>query len=395
MNRNVILLSNAYWPSIGGIENSLRHLSMEAKNAGDNVEIIVSDIAVPATDTNRFSTVIDNVKVSRYPISPFTNALLKPFNIIASSWHLYRLLKKTYIEQPNAIVVARFHFGAVAANLAGFRHVRYLVPSIVANQYRDEKTVGESALSKIKRLAFIALHSIVQKKALRQCQNFVFSETMRQQCMQLAKNKANDYFLTKPGVDQSRFCVCEESERMQLKRKLALPEDKQIVLFVGRFVKAKGVDLLIEAMKELHANCHLVLVGGGDEREFFIAHITAMGLMKQVTIVDPLRTVEDYYRCADVFVMSSRYEPLGQTLLEAFSSGLPVAAFSRVAGVDTATEELAMNEFVRYASELSASSLAIEISAQLDSVSEERRVQVSQAAKLKFSWAKLYTDLIS
>jgi glycosyltransferase involved in cell wall biosynthesis len=183
--------------------------------------------------------------------------------------------------------------------------------------------------------------------------------------MQLAKDKANDYFLTKPGVDQSRFCVCEESERIQLKRKLALPEDKQIVLFVGRFVKAKGVDLLIEAMKELHANCHLVLVGGGDEREFFIAHINAMGLMKQVSIVDPLRTVEDYYRCADVFVMSSRYEPLGQTLLEAFSS------------------------------ELSASSLAIEISAQLDSVSEERRVQVSQAAKLKFSWAKLYTDLIS
>jgi glycosyltransferase involved in cell wall biosynthesis len=395
MKRNVILLSNAYWPSIGGIENSLRHLSIEAKHAGDNVEIIVSDIAVPATDTNRFATVIDDVKVSRYPISPFTNALLKPFNIIASSWHLYRLLKKTYIEQPNAIVVARFHFGAVAANLAGFRHVRYLVPSIVANQYRDERKVGASTLSKIKRLAFIALHSIVQKKALKHCQNFVFSETMRQQCMLLAKNKANDYFLTKPGVDQSRFCVCVEKDRMLLRRKLFLPEDKKIILFVGRFVKAKGVDLLIDTMKSLTQNCYLVLVGGGDERDTFIAHITAIGLMKQVTIVDPLRTVEDYYRCADVFVMSSRYEPLGQTLLEAFSSGLTVAAFSRVAGVDTATEELAMHEFVSYASELSASSLANEISAQLDSVSEEKRIQVSQAAKLKFSWAKLYTDLIS
>jgi 1,2-diacylglycerol 3-alpha-glucosyltransferase len=393
MNRNVILLSNAYWPSIGGIENSLRHLSMEAKKAGDNVEIIVSDIAVPEADANRFATIIDDVKVLRYPISPFTHALMKPFNIISSSWHLYRLLKKIYIEQPEAIVVARFHFGAVAANLAGFNNVRYLVPSIIANQSGGEGV--ESLVNKCKRSVFIALHSIVQKKALRHCQNFVFSETMRQQCMLLAGNNSNDYFLTKPGVELARFCVCAEKDRMLLRRKLILPEDKKIILFVGRFVKAKGVDLLIDAMKSLTQNCHLVLVGGGDERDTFIAHINALGLKNQVTIVDPLRTVEDYYRCADLFVMSSRYEPLGQTLLEAFSSGLPVAAFNRYAGVDTATEELTMDEFVSYATELSASSLAVAITRQLNNLTDDKRTNISKKAQLTFSWSKLYFDLIS
>ncbi|SEK46654.1 Glycosyltransferase involved in cell wall bisynthesis [Colwellia chukchiensis] len=394
MQRNVILLSNAYWPSIGGIENSLRHLAIEAQEAGDNVEIIVSDIGVPASDEDRLATVIDGIKVSRYPIAPFSHALFKPFNIVASSWQLYRLMKSKFHEQPNAIVVARFHFCAVAAILAGFASVRYLVPSIVSNQYRGEKSNEEAFLTKLKRYSFIALHSLVQKKALQRCKNFVFSETMRMQCMGLAKNKAEDYMLTKPGVDQSRFCLAGLQQRIALRRKLSLPEDIPLVLFVGRFVKAKGVDLLIEAMSKVATNCHLVLVGGGDERPAFITHIKTLGLTDKVTIVDPLRTVEDYYRCADIFVMSSRYEPLGQTLLEAFSSGLQVVAFNRNSGVNTATEELGMNNFVHYSKSLSGDALAVAVDKTLNKLNEEKRNNASKAAFEKFSWQKLYASLV-
>jgi hypothetical protein len=46
MSKNILLLSNAYFPSIGGIENSLRHLAQEARIAGDKIEIIVSDIGL-------------------------------------------------------------------------------------------------------------------------------------------------------------------------------------------------------------------------------------------------------------------------------------------------------------------------------------------------------------
>ena len=205
MTNKVILLSNAYWPSIGGIENSLRHLAIEAKAAGDDVKIIVSDISVPEEEPNKFETRIDDVSVLRYPIAPLKIFFLRPLNIIASSWCLYRLMKKNYKEQPDSIVVARFHFGAVAANLAGFNNVRYLVPSITSNQYKNEKNSNEPLLSTLKRKLFIFLHTFVQKKALKKCVNYVFSETMCKQCMLLAGDNINDYFLTKPGVDQTRF----------------------------------------------------------------------------------------------------------------------------------------------------------------------------------------------
>ncbi|HFG2092499.1 hypothetical protein IG534_17315, partial [Vibrio cholerae] len=61
--KKILLVSNAYWPSIGGIENSLRHLSEEAKKNGDYPEIIVSDIG--ALDMPTYE-VHQSVPINRY-----------------------------------------------------------------------------------------------------------------------------------------------------------------------------------------------------------------------------------------------------------------------------------------------------------------------------------------
>ncbi|TCI05430.1 glycosyltransferase family 1 protein [Corallincola luteus] len=392
MKKKVLLLSNAYWPSIGGIENSLRHLANEAKESGDDVSIIVSDIGVKNNDPERFESVVDGVKVTRYPLAPLSG-FLKPLNLIVSQWKLYKILQQRYKVAPETVVVARYHFCALMAVFAGFSDVRYLVPSIISHQSECEKDREKPLLTKFKLFLFISLHNVVQRSALKRCQNFVFSNTMLKQSLALAGNRPYDYRLTKPGVDPQRFNVATESERSELRKQLLLPRDKPIALFVGRFVKAKGVDVLLKAMNYVNMDMHIVLVGDGDEKEAYLQYIDRHNLNDKVSVVEPTREVEAYFRCADIFVMSSRYEPLGQTLLEAFASGLLIVAFDRCEYVDTATSELGMDRSVIYAQKFDATALGIALEKAFAMVGEFNRLDSSEIALKKFSWSNLYSEL--
>ncbi|WP_394200988.1 glycosyltransferase [Marinagarivorans algicola] len=390
--KKIILTSNAYYPSIGGIENSLRHLAVEAKQEGYDPIIVVGDIGLDVPLKAVREEVIDDINIIRYPLSQTSKPFLRWFNIFTGYFICWRIYKKIYKESPNTIVVARFHFNAVLAILSGFRQVSYLVPSINKNQSAVE--IKESRnLSALLGSVKILLHNIIQRKALRSCNNFVFSETMLKQCIELAGNSQEDYTVVKPGVDGDRFFTLSKRERLDFRLESGLPADKILLLFVGRFVKAKGVDLLIKAVAKSRGELFLVMVGEGEEKTTYEALIADLNIGNSTRIYPPSRNVEKYYRLADAFVMSSCYEPLGQTLLEAFASGLNVVAFRRSVYVDTATEELGMDQSIFYASSFDEISLASTLEGLGPLLDEDASMTRSRALE-KFSWVKLLNDLI-
>ena len=397
MNRHILLLSNAYWPSIGGIENSLRHLAQEAQAAGDEVTIMVSDLCVPADAPDRWDAEIDGVVVKRYPIAPFSSPWLKPLNLLVSNYRLLSLLRAYKQRCPEAIIIARFHFCAWMALWAGFTDIRYLVPSIIGNQSNCENAAG--LIGKIKQRVFVTIHHLVQKNVLRRCRNYVFSRTMEAQCSELQAPMVRHSVLTKPGVDQGRFHAVSADEQARIRTQLDLPVNIPIAIFVGRFVRAKGVDLLLAAMSRIEQPLHMVLVGSGTEQQKYMELVQQWGLSSRVSIIPPTRTVEAYYSAADLFVMSSRYEPLGQTILEAFASGLPVVAFR--AGhyqdetIDTATQELGMDDYIVYADQPTAVSLSQAIATLLVKRQSFDRGDISAMAHAKFCWKTLYQTLIA
>lgn len=392
MNKKILLVSNAYFPSIGGIENSLRHLAQEAINNNDEVKIIVSDIGVDIKSNNRFQETIDGIEVVRYPLKVFQSFFLRWMNLILSNYRCYKILRDEYKKCPDAIVIARFHFTAVLSYWAGFKGIRYLVPSVVANQLAVE-TEG-NLIQSLKNKAKICFHNIVQKHALVKCKNFVFSRTMMKQCIDLAHNNIEHYKITKPGVDFNRFYPLPHEDKNKVRERLGLPIDVPIVLFVGRFVKAKGVELLIDALIRTNSQYHLVLVGEGVEVNNYQKQIELNNITANVTIASVTKQVEDYYQAADVFAMSSNYEPLGQTILEAFASGLPVIAFKRSDVVDTATQELDMDKYITYAENYNCDDLALAIDNIFLKLHLLSREECSNQAKSKFSWFQLYSVLI-
>lgn len=137
-----------------------------------------------------------------------------------------------------------------------------------------------------------------------------------------------------PGYDDNRFYPIGEASRQALRQRFGF--DGAVVLALGRLARNKGYDLLIEAfalVAQRHPSAMLYLaVGGSDSNDFeqsLLAEYKALAAKSPAA--DRIKfgsfisedDLPDYYRAADVFVLSSRYEPFGMTAIEAMASGTP------------------------------------------------------------------------
>jgi rhamnosyl/mannosyltransferase len=99
-----------------------------------------------------------------------------------------------------------------------------------------------------------------------------------------------------------------------------------IVLFVGRLVPYKGVDVLLRAVKGLDAKT--VIVGDGPSRMSLMALACDSGLQDKVRFVGDVSDAEllAWYHACDIFVLPSvtRQEAFGMVQLEAMLCGHPV-----------------------------------------------------------------------
>jgi mannosylfructose-phosphate synthase len=137
-----------------------------------------------------------------------------------------------------------------------------------------------------------------------------------------------------PGYDDNRFFPVGEASRNSLRQKLGV--SSKVVAAIGRLARNKGYDLLIEgfsvlALREPEARLHLA-IGGTDSTPLEATLMRELTeLVAELKLQDrvqfdnfiPDEELPDYYRMADLFVLSSRYEPFGMTAIEAMASGTP------------------------------------------------------------------------
>lgn len=99
------------------------------------------------------------------------------------------------------------------------------------------------------------------------------------------------------------------------------------VLFVGRLVDWKAVDIVMDAVASTQQQVNLIIVGDGDERASLEQYAKDKGYtnIRFVGLV-PHVEVNRYYDEADIFVLPSLRECGGAVVLEAMARGLPVIA---------------------------------------------------------------------
>lgn len=129
------------------------------------------------------------------------------------------------------------------------------------------------------------------------------------------------------GINTSPFEVPYDREAF---RSRFVASGEKLVLYVGRFVREKGVDLLVEAVPKVLRNidARFVMVGEGYMKDTLLKRVEEMGLAKKVYISGFLdtETVRLLFRAADACVVPSLYEPFGIVALEAMAAGAPIVS---------------------------------------------------------------------
>lgn len=125
-------------------------------------------------------------------------------------------------------------------------------------------------------------------------------------------------------------------------------KNKMVILTVARLVKAKGQDVMIEALPKLlekYPDLLYVIVGEGIEKEALKELIRKKNLSSHVLMTDYVdeRALEAYYAACDLFILPGRWTPtfvegFGAVLIEAGIRGKPVIG-ARVGGIPEAVYE--------------------------------------------------------
>jgi len=137
-----------------------------------------------------------------------------------------------------------------------------------------------------------------------------------------------------PGYDDNRFFPVSDATRRSIREQFGF--QGKVIASVGRLARNKGFDLLVDAFSvvaEREPEARLRLAVGmkssdaGDESMLkeIKKKVHTCNLTDRVEIGGSLPDEEmaDFYRAADVFALSSRYEPFGMTAIEAMACGTP------------------------------------------------------------------------
>ncbi len=133
-------------------------------------------------------------------------------------------------------------------------------------------------------------------------------------------------FVAHDGVDLDDFAIVAQKE--EVRSSLNIPNDKPVIMYIGRLDKWKGVDVLLKASESLK-DAHVVVIGEGEELERFkmeYKDVVFLGLL-------PYRDLAYNQQAADVLIIpnsgKSKISRLYTSPLKVFAhmtSGIPIVA---------------------------------------------------------------------
>jgi glycosyltransferase involved in cell wall biosynthesis len=123
------------------------------------------------------------------------------------------------------------------------------------------------------------------------------------------------------GISPLKF---EIEKANSLREKLNIPQNHKVLGTVARFDAIKNHTMMIKAFAKViaqHAECTLIIVGDGEERNNIEQCIKTLGIEKNVLLVGYEPKPAEYIAIMDIFLLSSLSEGTSMTLLEAMSIG--------------------------------------------------------------------------
>ncbi|CAK1934199.1 glycosyltransferase [Vibrio crassostreae] len=170
--------------------------------------------------------------------------------------------------------------------------------------------------------------------------------------------------------------------------------DKPFILGLGRLVPQKNFSLLVEAyaraVKKFGITQDLVIVGAGRDKDKIQETATKLGIADRVHFKGQQNNPFPWYKQADLFVLSSKFEGLGMVLIESLACGTKVVSTDSQGGV----RQIMNGELEVYLSPEEPEALADKIMLGLDTPWDDKLDTFVKSTLLKFDGATIVQQYI-
>lgn len=236
--------------------------------------------------------------------------------------------------------------------------LRPALPSGIRIVVRNDGGIRPERLSSFRRRAFRSLHNTADALV---CQ----SEQMK---AELASELGrSDRLHVLPNPVEIKAIRAQEQEASPWRG--AGPN----LLGIGRLVRQKGFDLLLQAFSDLAAHfpaSQLTILGDGPERSALAEFAQQLGIASRVHLAGEVPDPYAWFPEASAFILSSREDAMPNALLEAAAAGLPIVATRAHGGVP---DLLRHQPGAWLAPELTSSALAATLREALSSLTPKQR----------------------
>jgi glycosyltransferase involved in cell wall biosynthesis len=299
-----LIINSEYPPVGGGAGNASAHVGSELVDRGHEVTILTCRFGdSPHRETRQG---VRLVRIPSWRKSESSSGAWEQLHfMISAAWSSLRFVRGW---RPDGVIA---YFGVPSGPAAWLLRKVYGVPYLVSLRGGDvpgfrpyDFALYHRLLGPIIRLIWRGAEAVVAN-----------SEGL--------KNLAEDFAprvvirVIPNGVDVDKYHPVERSW------------NAAHLLFTGRLVYQKGLDLLLDALSALgDLTWRLTIVGDGPELVPLMEQAKSLGLKERVDFVG-WKTRQDllpYYHEANLFVFPSRHEGMPNALLEAMSCGLPAIA---------------------------------------------------------------------
>lgn len=371
---SICIFSTFLYPHIGGVERYAWEMARFLKKSGNNVVIVTTN-----TEKLKETEIIDGIKIFRFSFFPFLNGRFPILKKKSRFWKFFNSEK--LFEYDLFIINMRFyHLSYFASRIAK----KYKITSILIEHVTGHFTINNKIFDFIGQIYEHFITYLIRKNI-----NYFYG---------VSKASANwllHYGIKANGVIYNGIDVNLNFKYENIFEKYKIPTNAKIILYAGRILKEKGLDVLVDAFNEVikyDKSVILVIAGYGN---YYLNLKQKTEKFKNIYILGEIchNDVLNFINASTIVVNPSSYpEGLPTILLEAGILKKPVIA-TAVGG----TKELIIDNENGYLVETNNPDKLCEAILKIlndESKASELGLNFYEYIKNKFSWEKIIEDML-
>lgn len=320
----ILHIAPSYYPAFkyGGPIESVHLLNKALVKKGVKVDVFTTNAGLENRSDIKINewVMIDGVRVKYFPYYFYEHYTFSP--------QLFFSTLKEVKKYDLVHITAIWNFSILAGSLASIFNKKPFIVSPRGSLYEEAINLKSKWL-KIFYFYLAANHYLYKANALH------FTTKDEKNNLAHFIRLKNKPFIIPNGIDLAAY---EQLPPKGLfKEKYTVLKNKKCILFLGRLNRKKGLDILVNAFKQIskdYQNIFLV-IAGPDENDYKISLERKLGeyhLLDRTIFTGMLlgRDKLSVYIDADVFVLPSYSENFGMTVIESMACGTPVVISNKV-----------------------------------------------------------------